>query len=97
MFAVVCVLFMTCVCVPYMTYVPDAGNTRSNNAELWRFDTSTLGWEKVVNSVGPRERSDHVMTSVDLHLWLYGGLTESFDDGEGDTCSARTTLLLLRR
>jgi hypothetical protein len=74
--AVVCVLFMTCV--------PHAGPS----SELWRFSTSTRGWERVHNGAadgtGPSARNRHVMTSVGLDLWVYGGLTETGPHGEGD-------------
>ncbi len=69
------------VCVRLMTCVPHAGRS----AELWRFSTSTRGWERVdstaANGARPSGRQDHVMTSVGLDLWLHGGLTDS---GEGD-------------
>jgi hypothetical protein len=61
-------------------------------AELWRFDTSTLGWEKVVNHVGPRGRNSHVMVSVGLDLWLHGGHTRNCDDGEALTRGHNVTL-----
>ena len=83
---------MTCVCVLFMTCVPDEANEMFFSAELWRFDTSTLGWEEVVNTmdngVGPSGRYDHAMTSVGLDLWMYGGYVA----GERDTCSAHTML-----
>jgi hypothetical protein len=57
------------------------GQTDSGkSAELWRFDTSTRGWERVdttVNGTAPSARDDHVMTSVGLDLWLHGGSTGS--------------------
>jgi hypothetical protein len=58
------------------TCVPDAGFT----TDLWRFSTSTRDWEWV-SIWGPSRRSNHVMTSVGLDLWVYGGFTNS---GEGD-------------
>jgi N-acetylneuraminic acid mutarotase len=55
--------------------------------ELWRFSTSTPGWERAnstaVNGGGPSARSGHVMTSVELDLWVHGGNTGS---GEVDVC-----------
>jgi hypothetical protein len=69
------------VCVRLMTCVPPAGFSD----ELWRFSTSTRVWERAdstaVNGAGPSARSNHVMTSVGLDLWVHGGST-----GEGDTC-----------
>jgi hypothetical protein len=60
------------------------------SAELWRFSTSTRGWERadstVANGDGPSGRSGHVMTSVGLDLWVYGGLTDS---GEDVSCNTR--------
>jgi hypothetical protein len=56
------------------------------STELWRFDTSTHGWERVDNTEGngdgPSARFGHVMTSVGEDLWIHGGYTNS---GEGDT------------
>ncbi len=61
--------------------------------DLWRFNTSTRGWELVLDSPGqvqpfekfnrpvPTRRCRHVMTSVGQDLWLHGGDTDS---GEGD-------------
>ncbi len=75
------------VCVRLMTSVPHAGPS----TELWRFSTSTLGWEEVDNTVAngvrPSARDNHVMTSVGQDLWVHGGFfsTDS-GDGEGDTC-----------
>jgi len=75
-----------------MTGVPHAGRS----AELWRFSTSTLGWERVdstaANGAGPSARYGHVMTSVGLDLWVHGGDTES---GEVDACATHMALLLL--
>ncbi len=55
------------------------------SSEMWRFSTSTRGWERVDNTssngAGPSARSGHVMTSVGLELWVHGGYT---DLGEGD-------------
>ncbi len=69
------------VCVRLMTCVSHAGSS-----ELWRFSTSTRGWERAdstaANGAGPSARFGHVMTSVGLDLWLHGGDTET---GEGDT------------
>jgi hypothetical protein len=92
-----------------MTSVPHAGNTDDHlymsevastgrySTELWRFDTSTLGWEQVVNTtangVGPSGRNSHVMTSVGLDLWMYGGYIYNY--GEGDVYSTHTTPLML--
>ena len=82
------------VCVRLMTCVPSAGFS----AELWRFSTATLGWERVdstaANGAGPSARSGHVMTSVGLDLWVHGGQTSS---GEGDACATHVALLLLPR
>jgi hypothetical protein len=53
--------------------------------ELWRFSTSTCGWERVDstsdNGVRPSGRTNHVMTSVGVDLWLHGGY-----GNKGDTC-----------
>jgi hypothetical protein len=82
------------VCVRLMTCVTHAGRS----AELWRFSTSTLVWERVDitagNGAGPSARSYHVMTSVGLDLWVHGGETNS---GEGDECATHMALLLLPR
>jgi hypothetical protein len=75
-----------------MTGVPDAGSV----GDLWRFDTSTRGWDPVDNTVtngaAPSSRSSHVMTSVGLNLWLHGGSGDTYS-GEGDTRSAHTALM----
>jgi hypothetical protein len=80
------------VCVRLMTCVPHAGLS----AELWRFSTATLGWERVDSTAaigaGPSARAYHVMTSVGLDLWVHGGYTDS---GEGDACATHVALLLL--
>jgi hypothetical protein len=80
------------VCVRLMTCVPDAGFS----GDLWRFSTSTRGWERadstVANGAVPSGRFYHVMTSVGLDLWLHGGDTET---GEGDACATHVALLLL--
>jgi hypothetical protein len=80
------------VCVRLMTCVPHAGSS----AELWRFSTATLGWERVdstaANGAGPSARYQHVMTSVGLDLWVHGGRT---DLGEGDACATHVALQLL--
>jgi hypothetical protein len=80
------------VCVRLMTCVLHAGLS----AELWRFSTSTRGWEladsTAANGAGPSALRGHVMTSVGLDLWLHGGWTGS---GEGDTCATHVALLLL--
>jgi hypothetical protein len=101
--AVVALTQRVCLCAPsvtvcamvrvrLMTCVPHAGDS----AELWRFSTSTLVWERVestaANGDGPSARDSHVMTSVGLDLWLHGGNTDS---GEGDACATHVTLLLL--
>jgi hypothetical protein len=90
-----CVTVCSVVCVRLMTCVPHADIP---SAELWRFSTSTLGWERVdsnaVNGAGPSARSSHVMTSVGLDLWVHGGYTGS---GEGDACATDVALLLLPR
>jgi hypothetical protein len=71
------------VCVRLMTGVSHAGLSD----ELWRFSTSTLGWERgdstAANGAGPSARRGHVMSSVGLDLWVHGGDTSS---GEGDGC-----------
>ena len=68
------------------------------SAELWWFSTSTRVWERVdstaANGAGPSGRTDHVMTSVGLDLWVHGGYTVT---GEGDACGTHVTLLLLPR
>jgi hypothetical protein len=70
-------------CVRLMTGVSHEGLSD----ELWRFSTSSLGWERVdstaTNGGGPSPRYGHVMISVGLDLWVHGGSTYS---GEGDTC-----------
>ncbi len=80
--------------VRLMTCVPHAGDS----AELWRFSTSTLVWERVestaANGAGPSARCGHVMTSVGLDLWVHGGSTET---GECDACATHVALLLLPR
>jgi hypothetical protein len=67
----------------------------SRSAELWRFCTSTRGWERVdittTNGAGPSGRFEHVMTSVGLDLWMHGGNTRT---GEGDVCGTHVSLLL---
>ena len=72
-------------CVRLMTSVPHADLTD----ELWRFSTSTLGWERVdrtgANGPGPSGRWFHVMSSVGMDLWVHGGAPDS-GSGEGDTC-----------
>jgi hypothetical protein len=87
----VTVCAMVCVCVRLVTCVP----ADSDSAELWRFSTSTRGWERVdittTNGAGPSGRSGHVMTSVGPGLWIHGGLTGS---GEGDSCGTYVSLLL---
>jgi hypothetical protein len=81
------------VCVRLMTCVPHAGRS----TELWRFSTSTRGWERVdstaANGAGPNARVRHVMTSVGEDLWVHGGSTET---GEGDVCATHVALLLTR-
>jgi hypothetical protein len=63
--AVVCVRIMTCV-------------TRTDDiyTDMWRFSTSTHGWERMTNTfgAGPSARYQHVMTSVGLDLWIHGGI-----------------------
>ncbi len=90
-----CVTVCALVCVRLMTCVPVAGDL---SAELWRFSTSTLGWERVdstaANGAGPSARHGHVMTSVGLDLWVHGGFTD-LTDGEGDGCATHVTLMLL--
>jgi hypothetical protein len=80
------------VCVRLMTFMPHAGLS----AELWRFSTSTLVWERAdstaANGAGPSARFHHVMTSVGLDLWVHGGYTGS---GSGDACATHAALLLL--
>jgi hypothetical protein len=66
------------------------------SSELWRFSTSTRGWESEPKiGVRPSVRYSHVMTSVGLDLWVHGGSIP--DSGEGDTCATHMTLLLLTR
>ncbi len=81
------------VCVRIMTFVPHA----DRSAELWRFSTSTRGWERVnstaANGAGPSARYRHVMTSVGLDLWVHGGITGS--GSGGDVCTKHVALLLL--
>jgi hypothetical protein len=90
-----------CVCCGVYTahdlctaYTGSSGLWRSS--ELWRFSTSTRGWDRAdntaANGTGPSARSGHVMTSVGLDLWVHGGYTET---GEGDTCATHVALLLL--
>ena len=69
-----------------MTCVTDSGVS----TELWRFDTSTLGWEQVDNTTTNGTFtgvSFRTMTSVGLDLWLVGGTTVS---GEGDVYITRS-------
>ena len=65
--------------------------------EVWRFSTSTRGWERVdkiaVNEARPGGRAGHTMTSVGLDLWLFGGISNDY--GEGDSYSSLATLMLL--
>jgi hypothetical protein len=70
----------------------DSSGARSRG-DLWRFDTSTRGWEPVTFGYGPNRRYNHVMTSVGRDLWLHGG--ETGDSGEGDGCFSPVELLLL--
>jgi hypothetical protein len=85
------------VCVRLMTCVPHAGYYSD---ELWRFSTSTRGWERVdstsTNGDRPSARYSHVMTSVGLDLWLHGGYTP-LNSGEGDACATHVLLLPLSR
>jgi hypothetical protein len=68
----------------------------STNAELWRFDTSTLRWETVdsttANGVAPSGRFGHVMTSVGRDLWLHGGMTDGIREGGLDDSDDSATL-----
>ena len=80
------------VCVRLMTCVPLAGYfATASSAELWRFSTSSRVWElansTAANGAVPSARDGHVMTSVGLDLWLYGGDTDS---GERDVCGTHT-------
>jgi hypothetical protein len=65
--------------------------------EVWRFSTSTRGWERVdkiaVNATRPSRRQHATMTSVGLDLWLLGGIYDDY--GEGDSCSSLSTLMRL--
>jgi len=65
--------------------------------EVWRFSTSTRGWERVdkiaVNEARPSTRHRVAMTSVGLDLWLLGGIYD--DSGDGDSCSSLATLMWL--
>ena len=85
------------VCVRVMTGVSHAGLSD----ELWRFSTSSFGWDRVdstaANGGGPSPRRGHVMSSVGMDLWVHGGLTNYTSSGEGDGCAARLALLLLPR
>ncbi len=68
--------------------------------DLWRFDTSTRGWEfvhdtpNINNGPVPTGRYGHVMTSVGQDLWLHGG-ESSIQQGEGNSCSSPAALLIL--
>jgi hypothetical protein len=68
---------MTCVYTQVMSSTCGTRAMFSLSSELWRFDTSTRGWEAVMNTVAngavPSARVGHVMTSVGLGLWLHGG------------------------
>jgi hypothetical protein len=83
------------VCVPFTTCVSHEGLVTGLSDELWRFSTSTLGWERVdstaTNGARPSARWGHVMSSVGLDLWVHGGDTSS---GEGDGCWTHLALLL---
>jgi hypothetical protein len=85
------------VCVRLMTCVPHAAPGPS--PELWRFSTSTRVWERAnstaANGAGPSGRSNHVMTSVGLDLWVHGGVY--YETGEGDTCATHVVLMLFPR
>ncbi len=50
-------------------------HTGEETDKMWRFDTSTRSWERPANGAvaGPGEKSNHVMTSVGLDLWVHGG------------------------
>jgi hypothetical protein len=55
-------------------YEWDTGDAQNSVVDLWRFDTSTGGWESVVvNGVAPSPRNSHAMISVGMDLWMYGG------------------------
>jgi hypothetical protein len=79
----VTVCAVVCACLRLMTGVP--ADTDSYSAELWRFSTSTRGWERLdittANGAGPSGRWSEVITSVGVDLWVHGGRT-----GEGDSC-----------
>ena len=89
--------FSDCVCCGVCT-VHDWCVHAGRSDELWRFSTSTREWDRAnstaANGAGPSARSDHVMTSVGLDLWVHGGLTDS---NEGDACATHVALLLLPR
>jgi hypothetical protein len=89
-FVVVCCSGHDLCVVPYADIDSD---------NLWRFDTSTRGWEvvnnTVVNGAGPSGRSFHVMTTVGRDLWIHGGYVMGSDEGEGETCSSPPTLILV--
>jgi hypothetical protein len=61
--------------------IKSPGNVVGHISELWRFTTSTRGWERVntttANETLPSARSGHTMTSVGLDLWVHGGATEA--------------------
>ena len=88
------------------TVTPTAMSCLSD--ELWFFSTSTRVWKRVdttaVNETRPSARVDHIMTSVGLDLWVYGGTTYVLNTlssyggvttGEGDGCTTRAALLLI--
>ena len=77
------------VCVSLDVSVSHTGGSNG----LWRFSTSTRGWEQVDTPATTRMLSDHTMTSVGLDLWVHGGIKEK-NSGDGDTCTTRAVLLL---
>jgi hypothetical protein len=86
-----------------VTCVTVAGDSADYSDEVWLFETSTHGWQRVDNTEGngdgPSSRFGHVMTSVGEDLWLHGGNEVSGEDldvsSEGDGSATRVPLMLL--
>ncbi len=79
-----CVWIVTCACVSHAVF----------DEKMWRLCLTTLEWTSIeVSPDGalPSARFGHVMTSVGLDLWMYGG----WGVGEGDSCATHVTLLVL--
>ncbi len=87
-------VFSDCVCCGVCTDLDVCVSLTDPSDEMWRFSTSTHGWDLVDNSDGPAPRawSWHVMTAVGLDLWVRGGVQNG---GEGDVYGTRAVLLLL--